>query len=117
MSRSRALRTGASSSIRNTMPRFNEDLGPRVWHDTEPAWNWTKVSCPVGGRIIGRGSLFRPGEAPREATQGMSEAVASEGRRRWLVVAAATVAAYYAGAQLGIHLRFPPAVTSVIWPP
>jgi PAS domain S-box-containing protein len=40
-----------------------------------------------------------------------------ETRQRALFVATATAAAYYAGAQIGVHLRFPPATTSVIWPP
>jgi signal transduction histidine kinase/integral membrane sensor domain MASE1 len=36
---------------------------------------------------------------------------------RTALIAAAVALAYYGGAQLGFVLRFPPATTSVIWPP
>jgi len=38
-------------------------------------------------------------------------------RFRTPLLAAAVAVAYYGGAQLGFVLRFPPAITSVIWPP
>ena len=38
--------------------------------------------------------------------------------KRSLAVLAATVAvAYYAGAEIGLALTFPPATTSILWPP
>jgi signal transduction histidine kinase/integral membrane sensor domain MASE1 len=37
--------------------------------------------------------------------------------QRPIVVALAVAASYYLGALLGIELRFPPATTSVLWPP
>ena len=65
-------------------------------------------------------AITRPGERPTAASSGWHPSGSPRPRRQALgVVAAALVVAigYYAGANIGFLLRFPPLTPSVLWPP
>ena len=128
ISRWRALRTDASSSTTNTVPSgmqrlfahatlsrvcgegywTNVPYGEQRWEQPFAAMRYHRP-CSTGLE-----PAAMPGSQAADLTNSAQPAQRST---RTLLLLLAVGAAYYLGARLGFVLRFPPATTSVIWPP